>query len=176
MSSFEYASVLVSIVLALGIADILRFIGDTVREFDIRRVYWVHILWVCILLDAHVEFWLRLWDFKDLVDIGPELTLIFLGPALLFVTARTLLPASNNDDGMKEFFFRRKNPFFTFMIFLSLWSAAASPPESLIPSMLITLVAIIIFAACIFSSNRWLHQIVVGLFVAMEMLEMLDIF
>ena len=111
MSSFEYASVLVSIVLALGIADILRFIGDTVREFDIRRVYWVHILWVCILLDAHVEFWLRLWDFKDLVDIGPGFTLIFLGPALLFVTARTLLPASNNDDGMKEFFFGVKTPF-----------------------------------------------------------------
>ena len=73
MSDFEYASVVVSIVLALGIADILRFLGDTVREPGACRVYWVHFLWILVLLSLHIEFWWRMWNFRHVLYIGPML-------------------------------------------------------------------------------------------------------
>ena len=180
MSDFEYASVVVSIVLALGIADILRFIGDTVRELDVRRLYWVHFLWILVLLSLHVEFWWRMWDFRHVLYIGPRLAFLLVGPALLFVATRTLLPASD-DRPNEEFFYRRKSAFFAIMILLSLWSLAFSPwsvsmesGQSLITIIVVSVIVIALFTACVFSDNSKLHKGVVSMVVLLELIEMLS--
>ena len=115
MSDFEYASVVVSIVLALGIADILRFIADTFREPGGRKLFWVHLLWVLVLLQLHVEFWWRMWSFRDLITVGSGLGFVLLGPALLFTATRTLLPTNDSDTDLEALYFRRKSLFFVFL-------------------------------------------------------------
>lgn len=180
MSDFEYASVVVSIVLALGIADILRFIVDTFRESGGRKSFWVHLLWIFVLLQLHVEFWWRMWSFKDLIVVGSGLGLVLLGPAMLFAATRTLLPTGDSDTDMKALYFRRKNLFFIFLALLNIWAIVFSPwgaGAAAAESATIVLggfaLVMVLFAACIFSKNLWLHGGVVSLLAVLEVLEML---
>ena len=178
MSDFEYASVVVSIVLALGIADILRFIADTFREPGGRKLFWVHLLWVLVLLQLHVEFWWRMWSFRDLITVGSGLGFVLLGPALLFTATRTLLPTNDSDTDLEALYFRRKSLFFVFLALLNIWALAFSPWSADTSGQNITVVlggfamVMILFAACIFSKNLLLHKGVVSLLVALEVLEM----
>jgi len=178
MSNFEYASVLVSIVLALGIADILRFIADAFRESGSRRLYWVHMLWILLLLELHVEFWWRMWDFRDVLDVGPRLAFLLLGPAVLFVATRTLLPTSRGETDMQQLYFQQKTAFFVLLLLLNVWSLIASPwsqaagaQANLALALVLTAFVMALFVACAFSSNRRLHQGVVSVVAAMELLE-----
>ena len=178
MSDFEYASVVVSIVLALGIADILRFLADTFRESGSRKLYWVHLLWIVVLLQLHVEFWWRMWSFRELVTVGPSLGLVLLGPAVLFVTTRTLLPAGASDSDFQALFFRRKTLFFVMLALLNLWalmfspwSVGIAPDESAIAVLGVFAVVMTLFIACAFSSNQLLHKGVVTLVVVLEVLD-----
>ena len=183
MSAFEYASVVVSIVLALGIADILRFLADSIRTLDTDKVYWVHFLWILVLLDAHIEFWFRMWDFRALVDVGPMLSLLLAGPALLFIATRILLPLASDEGSMEALYFRNRKLFFALLIVMNLWSLAVgpwsssgNPGEQLIYGLLMTVLMAGVSIACMLSENRRLHQTVVLLVVAVETLEFFSMF
>jgi len=172
LSEFEYASVAVSVVLALGIADILRFFGDTVRDLDARKLYWVHTLWLLVLMKTHMDFWWIMWTFRDSVSIGPSLIYIMVGPALLFVATRTLLPGADDHGDMEVMFFTRKNAFFSLMILLSLWSTVSTPQAIEISTLLFTVVALVLSALCIAFDKRWLHSGVVVLVALVELIEL----
>jgi hypothetical protein len=178
MSDFEYASVVVSIVLALGIADVLRFLADTFRESGSRKLYWVHLLWILVLFQLHLEFWWRMWSFRELVTVGPSLGLVLLGPAMLFVGTRTLLPVGGSDSDLQALFFRRKTLFFVMLallnvwgLVLSPWSVGLAPDESVVVVTGVFAFVMALFVACIFSSNQLLHKSVVSLVVALELLD-----
>ena len=134
-----------SIVLALGIADILRFLADVLREPGARRLYWVHMLWVVLLLELHVEFWWRLWGFQSQLSVGPELALVILGPALLFMASRIMLPGPRDSADMAVLYYGRRTAFFSMMIAM--------------------------FAACMFTANRRVHAGVVLVIVGLEVAE-----
>jgi hypothetical protein len=179
MSEFEYASVVVSIVLALGMADILRFLADTLRDPSERRGYWVHMLWVVLLLELHMEFWWRMWAFRDQLTAGPELTIVLLGPAILFMATRIILPHAGEAD-MQQLYFQRKNAFFIALVASSLWSALTSTwalPEGqqgLPLFALVTMAAILaVFIACILTANRRFHAVVVLGIFGLELLDMI---
>jgi hypothetical protein len=178
MTDFEYASVVVSIVLALGIADVLRFIADIFRESGSRKLYWVHLLWILVLFQLHVEFWWRMWGFRELVTVGPSLGLVLLGPAMLFVATRALLPAWGADPDLQALFYRRKTLFFVMLallnvwaLVLSPWSAALDSRQSIAVVIGVSVLVMALFIACIFSSNQLLHKGVVSLVIALEILD-----
>ena len=42
MGAFEYLSVLISIILALGMTRVLGGVGEMLQAGSLRRLYWVH--------------------------------------------------------------------------------------------------------------------------------------
>ena len=50
MSRFEYLSVLLSIVIALGISEMVSSWGALLRQRRLVRFYWVHRLWTAALV------------------------------------------------------------------------------------------------------------------------------
>jgi hypothetical protein len=46
MGAFEYLSVLISIILALGMTRVLGGVGEMLQARSLRRIYWVHALWI----------------------------------------------------------------------------------------------------------------------------------
>jgi hypothetical protein len=50
MAAFEYLSVLISIILALGMTRVLAGVGEMLQARSHRRIYWVHAIWIVVTL------------------------------------------------------------------------------------------------------------------------------
>jgi hypothetical protein len=46
MNAFDYLSVLISIILALGMTRVLAGVGEMLQARSHRRIYWVHAIWI----------------------------------------------------------------------------------------------------------------------------------
>jgi hypothetical protein len=57
MNPFEYLSVLISIVLALGMTRVLAGVGEMLQARSRRHVYWVHAVWIVNLFLYLVIAW-----------------------------------------------------------------------------------------------------------------------
>jgi hypothetical protein len=56
MGAFEYLSVLISIILALGITRVLAGVGEMLQARGHRRIYWVHVVWIVNLFIYRDQF------------------------------------------------------------------------------------------------------------------------
>jgi uncharacterized membrane protein HdeD (DUF308 family) len=57
MDQFSYLSVLISIVLALGVTQVLGGVGEMLQARSHRRIYWVHVIWIINLFLYLVVAW-----------------------------------------------------------------------------------------------------------------------
>ena len=55
MTFFEYISVMVSVILALGIARLLGGLGELLVRRASKRTYWVHSLWMLLYSLLHIR-------------------------------------------------------------------------------------------------------------------------
>src|SRR4029453_6335057 len=63
MGAFEYLSVLISIILALGMTRVLAGVGEMLQARSRHRIYWVHVIWIVNLFLYLVIAW---WIFLPL--------------------------------------------------------------------------------------------------------------
>ena len=107
---------MVSVVLALGIAQILTGIGAFLSARDRPQAYWLHSVWLAFLVLLHVYMW---WYFWDLRSNPPDTSLAFiftlLGPALIFLPTYVLLDGRFPFNA-REHFERVRRPFFALII------------------------------------------------------------
>ena len=126
MSFFEYTSVMVAVVLALGIARILSAVGELLVERRSTRAYWVHGLWLFFYFLLHLRIWWGYWDVRDSPPtLLPAFIFMLLGPALAYLGAYLLVPGHFPDDADAHFYAVRK-PFFGIGL-TSLLVALATP-------------------------------------------------
>lgn len=93
MDAFSYLSVLLSIIIGLGITQILTAIGRIIRHRDRVRADWLPILWAVVLLVVYVQVWwamfglrfVRTWTFSSFL-------LVLTQTATLYVMAAVVLP------------------------------------------------------------------------------------
>ena len=112
MSSFEYVSVLLSIVLALGVAHILSGITAMIEKWARLERYWVFLAWCGLTLAIHVGYWRALWRFHDRPEwAAGDLTFWFVSVATLFVASRLLVPTTA-PTSMRQHFAAIRRPFF----------------------------------------------------------------
>jgi hypothetical protein len=92
MNAFEYLSVLISIILALGMTRVLAGVGEMLQARSRRRIYWVHVLWIAnLFLYLVVAWWIfyrwrnqEPWTFFLFVFVLTSPTLLYLASLLLF--------------------------------------------------------------------------------------------
>ncbi|MGA8276977.1 MAG: hypothetical protein WB784_02105 [Rhodanobacteraceae bacterium] len=115
MGEFEYISVLLSIIIGLGITQLLSGIARLVRDGRALWSAWWIMLIVATLLLAHFQVWWVSfgWRHVDQWTFYSYATFMIL-PMLLYVLAYLILPADLRIDGAElvlEFVDRRK-PFY----------------------------------------------------------------
>jgi hypothetical protein len=88
--------VMVSIILALALAQLLRGITEIVTN---PNRYWVHTAWVVMLMLFVVQYWWAYWDFS-VVSSWSLLTFLYIlmPPILLFLSTYLLLPVYRSKD------------------------------------------------------------------------------
>ena len=62
---FQYLAVLLSIVLGLGVTQLLTGVGRLVQARARVRAYWPPLAWVGLLLLIHVQTWWAMFDLRD---------------------------------------------------------------------------------------------------------------
>lgn len=125
MTFFEYLSVVVSMILALGIARILSGLGQLILHRS-ATTYWLHSLWVLFYLLIHIRIWWAYWDLRD----APPTDLVrfifmLIGPAAAYLGAYVLLDGSFPERA-DEHFYRIRRPLFLINL-VGVLSASATP-------------------------------------------------
>jgi hypothetical protein len=95
MENFSYLSVLISIVLGLGIANLLIGVAALIRQRSRVTPYWPAVVWMMTLFLIHVQTWwamfglrqVREWDFA-------AFAIVLMQPVLLFVMTALIVPES----------------------------------------------------------------------------------
>ncbi len=99
ISPFEYVATLVSIILGLGITQILSSFADLLYHYKKVKFYWPHTLWVVFILFLHIQDWFIAYEMKEkAIWRLPELLFILSYPITLFTVAKMLLPTNDKEE------------------------------------------------------------------------------
>jgi hypothetical protein len=98
MVAFEYLSVLISIILALGMTRVLAGVGEMLQARSRRRIYWVHVIWILNVFTYLVIAWWvfyrwrneQAWTFFLFVFVLISPTILYLASLLLFPREGTM--------------------------------------------------------------------------------------
>lgn len=105
---FEYVSILISIILGMGITQILSSYADLLYKFKEVKFYWPQTLWVNFIFFLHIQDWFITYQLKNkAVWYLPELVFVLLYPVALYMATKMLLPtnAKEESNNMKLFFY-----------------------------------------------------------------------
>jgi len=89
---FEYLTVAVSIVLALGMGQLISSIPHV---FDRQKSYWLHALVFVLLVLGHIVIWWRVWLLNDMPTWNIFQFGILMGSPLSLYLAATALVSTN---------------------------------------------------------------------------------
>ena len=101
MEAFSYLSVLLSIILGLGLTQILTALGRIIRHRDRVRADWLPLLWALLLILIYVQVW---WSMFGLRHVS-EWTFLRFAALLaqtgsLYLMAAVVLPEQVGDQAV----------------------------------------------------------------------------
>ena len=111
MSLFEFLMVLVSIIIGLGLAEILVGVARQIRCRESSNGYWVHSVLVVGIFFALLQQWWEIWG----LQVIPEwtfggLVMMLAGPVGLFLVANLLFPESVQGANFREYYHGAMRP------------------------------------------------------------------
>ncbi len=106
MGLFEFLMVLVSIIIGLGIAEILTGIARTIRCRALVTGYWVHSVAVAGIFFALLQQWWEIWDLRSATEwTFHGLLMMLAGPVGLFLIAHLLFPEPMQGANIREYYY-----------------------------------------------------------------------
>lgn len=125
MDEFEYITVLLSIILGLGLAQLLSGFARLLRDGrSLARAWWVIVIVLTLLLGILQVWWVSfIWrDVQDWTFFGYLAFMVL--PVMLFLLAYLVLPADLHLDGdaLAQAFIERRRPFYAIIALIPLAS------------------------------------------------------
>lgn len=106
MGLFEFLMVLVSIVIGLGVTEILSGWANLLRVREGVRFYWIHVLLQLGVFFALLQQWWEFWDLADVHELTFLAVLVVLAPPiLLFLIAHLLFPAEAENADLEDYYY-----------------------------------------------------------------------
>ena len=119
MDAFEYISILTSIIIGLGMAQLLLGVTRIIQHPEDARPYWVHLSWVLTMFMYSVFWWW--WEFSlnqiEVWTFGAYL-LVILYAFLVFLMCALLSPVNlSGYDGFEDYYYAKRAWIFgTFLV------------------------------------------------------------
>jgi len=122
MNSFEYISVLISVLLGLAVTHLVVGMVSMIQNRETTKVYWVHLVWVLNILVYITMWWWAFHTWADLDDWSQPIFYLLFGYSLvLSAIAGLLFPVHGRETDYRAFFYRQFRWFFGLqVIWLSL--------------------------------------------------------
>lgn len=101
MDAFSYLSVLLSIIVGLGMAQVLTALGRLIRSSDTVVWYWPPLVWAAALLVIYVQVWWSMFALRSYADwtFGTFL-IVLLQNVSLYMMAAVILPEGSEDHSL----------------------------------------------------------------------------
>src|SRR5215475_1249206 len=120
MDVYLHVRVLLSMILGLGVAHLLRGVARIVQHPRKYKIYWVHLVWTLFLFLYLIHFWW--WEFylqKVAQWTFPLYFFIAIYATLLYLLCSLFYPDEMGEyDGYRGFFYSRRQWIFTLMALL----------------------------------------------------------
>jgi hypothetical protein len=119
MDAFSYLSVLLSIIVGLGLTQLLTAAGRLIRHRDRVRVDWLPLLWAAVLLVVFVQVWWSMFGLRSYRDWTFTAFLVILAQTCtLYMMAAVALPEQVEGDGvdLAAYYERQHRWFFGFFV------------------------------------------------------------
>lgn len=171
MSIFEFLMVLVSIIIGLGVAEILRGVARQIRNRDSVSPYWVHSVLVIFVFIALLQQWWEIWGlqrYQDWTFLG--LLMMLSGPVGLFLIAYLLFPQPVQGANYRDYYYGSMRPVWWIGVltvtFATLFRPLIFDMELFVVDNATSLFGFFGFIALALSRNRIVHAILVPVFLA----------
>lgn len=172
MTLFEFLMVLVSIIVGLGIAEILTGIALQIRCRESSPGYWLHSCGVALIFLALLQNWWELWDLHNTPEWAfYSLVLMLIAPAGLYLIAHLIFPEPMKNSNFREYYYGPMRPIWWLAVLVAISSTLFRPLA--FGSELITwdnAAGAILFSGFIAlasSRNSVLHSVLVPTFLAL---------
>jgi hypothetical protein len=179
MSLFEFLMVLVSIIIGLGVAEVLTGIARQLRTRGSTQGYWVHSILVATIFFALLQQWWEIWGLR----LEPEwpfygLVMMVSGPVGLFLIAHLLFPEPMEGANIREYYYGIMRPVWVLGVLTVVSSTVFRPlifGEDLYKlDNASSLFFIIGFVVLAISRRPIIHAIFVPIFLAVILLDVLQ--
>ena len=173
MTEFEYVMVLTSLILGLGISQLLVGISGMIRKFRKVRIYLPHLICVIVIFGIHVQEWWVNFEYSRVVMTWKfsVFTFVISYPIILYIMARLLFPLNFKGKviDLKEFYLTHYQKFFFFGFLMAILSI----PQNIIllemrwDSQFVQFLLSLLLLLPVFwrTRNNWFHYGVVSLMV-----------
>jgi len=120
MDPFAYLSVLVSIVLGLGVTQLLMGFSRWLEQRKAFGAFGPAIAWAGLLLLVHFQSWWSMYGMRTYVDwTFVQFSMVLLQPIILFLLAVLIFPSSTSpDQNLRSTFFHQRPWFFGLILTL----------------------------------------------------------
>lgn len=167
ISPFEYVTVLISIIIGMGVTQILSGVANIILRWEHVKVYWPHCIIIILVFIMHIQEWwitydLRMYKYWRL----PTFLFIILYPVNLYILARLLFPIrwGNKEKDLKVFYFSNYRRIYLFVITLAIlavidnvWMSGLAIEEQFIQIILI----IVLSYVCVYKKeDEWIHKLI----------------
>jgi hypothetical protein len=115
MDAFNYVSVIMSVVIGLGLSQLLTGTAELVKARRRIKFYWVHLLWIPLIFVGHIFLWWTMWNLRLIRNWNFfSFLVLLLAPVLLYVAAAFLIPRVESDVfiNLREYFYENSSAFF----------------------------------------------------------------
>lgn len=172
MNLFEFLLVIVSIVLGLGITELLGGLTRILRgELPLGRL---HAIWMLIVLQLQIQMAWAFWKvhLREAWNY-PEFLLLLAGPVLLYLSAALLFPATGTNQTLDDHLMSRRRPFFVvmsaYMVYsvLFTWLLMGMDFPLVTTSVRAVVLAAFIILAC--TTRRSIHLIIALAILALHL-------
>ena len=168
MTLFEFILVMVTLILAIGVTQLLQGVAAIVHDRGELEIAWVPLVWAAYLFLLSAAHWWSLWDMRGANWNFPVFFLTLLAPTLLFLAVSLLVSGGlqTSSESMARGFLRIRAPFFTVLVVFSLlvtWDGAVLGVEPVWNSLRAFQVALLPLFVVGLASSRWrIQQVVAG--------------
>src|SRR5688572_3602947 len=120
MEAFNYLAVLISIILGLGITQLLTGFGRWVEQRAAYKVFAPAIIWAGVLLLIHIQTWWSMFGLRTLPAwTFTDFSVVLLQPIILYLLAILVLPGQNAATAdLRTNYFSQRQWFFGLLLLL----------------------------------------------------------
>ncbi len=178
MDRFSFVMVLLSIIVGLGVTELLTNVARQIQNRKKGQFYWVHSVLVALVFVALLQQWWESWD-QRLVETWtfPILLLMLGGPIGLYIISHLLFPNDFEGVDFKAFYYENPKAIYLIgsatVIFASIYRPLSFGDRLVDPDNAASVVIFLVFLVLAATRRKTVHEILVPMLFAAVVFDVL---